>query len=378
MQAPRLHCVERDVRRHDEHADFAQCRRSGSLQRSDPPMPPVAETDRLAVLEQFDAVEDAAAHVSRTLERIDAVPGDEHRVLARREHARNAFEIRVAEQAAADRRMRHQRDVQVDERRIRVARLRTCCRGGIARIDEGPVHLADRQVQAAHGAFVEQGVPVGDAAGLQVEHVGGRSNGTCGSACGSGAELQHSRNAHGRTRDALADDQHRDRRAADDVGFRRPASLGDRTQRVVAEKCREVLGDTLFGNADQHDRLAMPAELETDDRSRVVDADRHVDRLARIPGRVDEVRRHVDETDALVAAVRLDHRRRPLERAETIGTGDDLRGYETRQRRLQRRHCGLSEDRLRSQRKPGDGQQPQSCNDEPRGLRRGHCGGLVR
>src|SRR5690606_29847450 len=92
-------------------------------QAADASMLVVAKADGLGALHELDAIEDAAAHVAGTLERVDAVAGDQNRLLPRLEHARDALELGIAEQAAPDGGLRDERHVQLDELRLGRAAL---------------------------------------------------------------------------------------------------------------------------------------------------------------------------------------------------------------------------------------------------------------
>src|SRR5690606_42137918 len=71
------------ARGNHEDPDLPQARRALGLQVADAPMLVVANPDRLGALVQLDAIEDAAAHVARSLERVESLAGDDDRVLAR-------------------------------------------------------------------------------------------------------------------------------------------------------------------------------------------------------------------------------------------------------------------------------------------------------
>src|SRR5205085_581950 len=83
LEQPRLGRVERKVVRSDEQRDLAQVRRPIGRQCAEPGMIAVAEAGAGTVLDQLDAVENAAADISRALERIGAVAGDNDRLLSR-------------------------------------------------------------------------------------------------------------------------------------------------------------------------------------------------------------------------------------------------------------------------------------------------------
>jgi len=325
----------------------------------------VAKADRLGALQQLDAIEDAAAHVARALERIQAVAGDQDRLLAGREHARDARVFVVAEEAAPDGRLRDERRVQVDERLVGSAGLWARGRRLVARIDEGLVDLADREVEMTHRAVAQQGRPVGDRAGLRVDHARRRLR-----AGRSGAQAQRACDPDRRAHDALAHHQHGDGGAADDVGVWRPAPLGRRAKRVVADEMRQVGDDPLLGNADQHDRLAVRHQFRADDRAFEVEPHHDVDRLARIADRVDLLRVQVRIADQRLAAIRRRHGRIGLHRSEAVGAGHDLgrgepreelpevRGLRRRRGRSEQRddHEGARHDRQERRTGAGDGQ----------------------
>src|SRR5690606_13074564 len=81
LQAPWCGRIEFGRARNDEDADLLQCRRTGRLQRSDAAVLAIVEADGLRALYQLDAIEDAAAHVARSLERIGSFASDQNRVL---------------------------------------------------------------------------------------------------------------------------------------------------------------------------------------------------------------------------------------------------------------------------------------------------------
>ncbi len=319
-------------------------------------MQAIAKADRLGALEQLDAIENAAAHVAGSLERIDALAGHQHRLLSGRQHAGDAGVLLLAQQAAADRGLRHQRHIEIDEGIAGRPGLgsRGCHR--VARIDEGLVDFADGQVQVAHRSLREQGVPVDDRAGLRVE--GARR---AGSRCtgGGGTQLQRTRHPHGRSRDTLAHHQHRHGGAADDVGMRRALALGARTQGVVADERGQVVDHALLGNADQHDRFTVRNQFQADDGAGRIEPDDDLDRLARVAIGVDELRIQVDVAEQFVTAIRGCDGRVGTQRAETVGTGHDLRGPEPGEELPEACRSGL---------RHRDGP-AQPCNEQQRELR---------
>src|SRR5690606_23901637 len=137
--------VEFGVRRHPEDPDLAQGWSAFRLDRADPRVQPVSKTDGLRALVQFDAVEDSAAHIAGALERILALTRDQDGMLAGLEACLELFERSVADQAAANGRVRNQRCMEFDEHIIRIAALGPRGRLGIARLFEGLVDIPDRE-----------------------------------------------------------------------------------------------------------------------------------------------------------------------------------------------------------------------------------------
>ena len=150
-----------EVVRHHEEPDLAQPRRAVGGDAVQPRVVAVAEADALAVLDQLDPVEDAAADVSRALEGIGAVAGDQERAPARARASRPSLLVGgVAEQAAADRRHGDRRDVELDEAILGVRALRMPGGSRLARVLERLADLADGELQAAHRAVADEALPV--------------------------------------------------------------------------------------------------------------------------------------------------------------------------------------------------------------------------
>ena len=116
LQLPRLGQVELEVLRHDEQGDLAQGRRTLRREVAEAGVVAVAEADALAFLEQFDAIEDAAADIARSLERVGAVARDHDGLLVRLEPRLELLVAGIPEKAASDGGNAHWRKIQVDER----------------------------------------------------------------------------------------------------------------------------------------------------------------------------------------------------------------------------------------------------------------------
>ena len=270
----------------------------------------VTETDCLGTLDQLDAVEDAAADIPGTLERIDAGPADQDGLLAGRKHPQHAGVLAFAQQAASDCRLRHQRHVKINERVVRRAPLRTPRGLRVAGFGEAVVDLAYGQVQVRDRALVEQFLPACDRAGLRVQGacLGCFARGR-GRSRLAAVQAEQSRHPGRRAGDAFPHHQHGHGGAADQVHTRRPGSRRGGLQRVVANEGGQVIDDALFGNADQHDRFAVLDHLDAGDGAGRVEPDQDVDRLAGIPVRVDVLGVQVGITEQLVPPEHLGDRR---------------------------------------------------------------------
>ena len=104
------------ARGHDpEERHFAETRRTGGQNLAQALVLLVAEAHADVALDQLDAVEDAAAHIARSLERIEPVARQQDRLLAGFEALAQVGLFSLAQHAAADRRDRHQGRVELDE-----------------------------------------------------------------------------------------------------------------------------------------------------------------------------------------------------------------------------------------------------------------------
>ena len=168
---------KREFRRHREQGNFGKVRRAFGRKVAQPRVVAVAEADAVGVLDQFDAVEDAAADVSSALERVTPRSRDDQRLLTRLQPAGQPIVTVVAEQAAADGRHRDISDVEVDERVVRIALFRVRGRSGIAGFFEGFVNVSDGKDQPADGTVTDEALPVADFALAGINRLG-----ACGAA----------------------------------------------------------------------------------------------------------------------------------------------------------------------------------------------------
>ena len=95
--------------------DLGKVRRAFGRKVAQPRVIAVAEADAVGFLDQFDAVEDSAADVGGSLERVAAGSGDDERLLAWLQTAGEPLVAVVSEQAAADRGHGDVGDVEIDE-----------------------------------------------------------------------------------------------------------------------------------------------------------------------------------------------------------------------------------------------------------------------
>ena len=123
LEAPGPGDVQRGADRRLEQVHVVQAGGAGRRDVGDAPVVEVAEPDAGVALQHLDAVEHPAAHVARPFERVEAVGGDQDRLLSGLEALLERVVAGVAEQAAADRRHADRRDVEVDERVAGVGRF---------------------------------------------------------------------------------------------------------------------------------------------------------------------------------------------------------------------------------------------------------------
>ena len=126
----------------------------------------------------------------------------------------------------------------------------------------------------------------------------------------------------GRAADAVVDHHDGDGGAADDVEL---LAGRCRLQHVLARESGDQGLDLLGRDADQDDRLVMLDQLGAGDHAVRVDPDRDPDRLARVADGVDHVRVEEHPAFQLGAGVGRGSRWGALDRAQTIGAGDQRR-----------------------------------------------------
>src|SRR5581483_9149918 len=73
LELPRLRRIQRELGRRDEQAYLLEVRRPSGMQRAQAGMVPVAKTGAVALLQDLDAVEDAATDVGRSLKGVGAI-----------------------------------------------------------------------------------------------------------------------------------------------------------------------------------------------------------------------------------------------------------------------------------------------------------------
>ncbi len=132
LQHPRFGRIEREIRRQREQGNFGKVRCAFGRKAPQPCVVAVAEADAVGVLDQFDAVEDAAADIGRSFERIPPRSRDDQRLLTRLQSAGQPRVAVIAEQAAANGRNRDISDIEVDEGVVRIAVFRMGGRASVA------------------------------------------------------------------------------------------------------------------------------------------------------------------------------------------------------------------------------------------------------
>lgn len=130
---------------------------------------------------------------------------------------------------------------------------------------------------------------------------------------------------HGRAHDAVAHDEHRHRRTADDVDLGRAFRACGDTADIAADQCVERGNHLLLGNADEDDRFLVMDQLEAAQHTLRVDAGEDVDRLARIAGRAGEIGIEVSVAGENFASPDRGDRWFTYRLAEAVSTGKEIR-----------------------------------------------------
>ena len=323
MQHPGLGRIEGEFRRQHEQRNFGKVRRAFGFKVSQPGVVAVAEPDAVAVLDQFDAVEDAAADIGSALERIAPGPCDHEGLLTGLEPAGQAVESVVAEQAAPDGRHRDIGDIEVNEGVVRIALLRARGGGGIAGFLESLVDVVDRQDQPTHGTVADQRLPVANLTLAGIDRLF-RLRHSAGGDVALVAEPAGLDQLGGGADDAVAHDQHGHRRAADDVDLRRGRGAACDAVHVGADQFVDGIYDAFFRNAEQNDGLLVLDHLEAGHHALRRNAHQNLDRFAGIAGRIGKVGVQIDEADDLIAPKRGHDRGIALRGAEAIGSRKEI------------------------------------------------------
>ncbi|MNY12001.1 hypothetical protein D3C86_1450600 [compost metagenome] len=240
----------------------------------------VAKADDVAELAQLHPVEDAAAHITRTLvgEQPTAQHGDG--LLARLEFLHEKPVLVVAQQVAADGRRVQVGDVEFDEGVVDLFGTGVVDAFGFGALESG-VDLATGQVQAADRAVAGQLLPGG---GFEnVLAYGGRFLRVAGLVLDQFQRYSH---LVGGAHDHLVDHHRRDGRPRDGIHGDGIRVAGVADDHPLADLDVLVFGTEgmkfCFGNPDQQDRFVVLQDIGVLDHPRRVEDHLGVDRLARI------------------------------------------------------------------------------------------------
>jgi len=318
--------VEGEFGRHHVQRDFAQARRAVGGKCGNAGVVPVAEAHALTALQEFDAVEDTAAHIARALERIGSVAGDENGGLARLKLAGQPVIGGIAQQGPADGRNADGGQIEIDEAILGVLRLRLVGGNRLSSLTEGLRNLADGHAKAAHRAVAKQGLPIARLGLRQVElaNLGDGSN----ARRQFNAESIGANELHRGARHAVAHDQHGDRRTAHDIHLRRALRPRGDAPHVLVDQGVHGGDDLFLRYADQDDRLLVVDQLETADHAIEIDADDDMDRFARIADGTGEVGVEIGIAEEIVAAHDRRDRRITTEFAESVRSVEQVAGLD--------------------------------------------------
>ena len=369
FELPRRARIEVVMLADEEDHHLAKARHAGRVDIAQALEVAVAEADRLVVLAQLHAIEDAAAHIARALERI-AVAQHRDRVLAGRKPRHQPCIRGIAEQAAPDGRRVQVGPGQFDEGLVELLRRRALDAGG-GGVVEGALHVGARQPERAHRAVAAELLPVGRRVdiGLHARRCALHGRRLADQAA---RDRDPVRRAH----DALVDDHDGHGRAGDRIDADVALAVGgadlDAIGHALADVLRDELAEPGLGDADQQDRLVVFEHLRTGDAAAAVDADQRVDRLARIGRDALDLIGLEQVAEQLAAAVHGRSRRRAIGGRNTIGAREPAAAeLPRRRRRCGRRDAASHEQQQRTQ-TAQDRQAQQAEFSEGHGICNGH------
>ena len=215
--------------------------------------------------------------------------------------------------------------IEVDEGLFRYAPFRPGRGSGIAGGGESRVDLFEIEMETADGSVAEQIHPA-----LRRTGIGSQPIARSAPRIGFGshaAETGQSGDPDTGAQDRIVDHHDRDGRSGDDVGL----AFGIRLGQVEAGiACGQGL-DFRFRNADQDNGPGMADQPGTRQAGIGTDGGKHMDGLARITDRADEIGGEERPGDDPDAAQHWGHRQVLADGAIGIGPGDPLAGLDLRQ-----------------------------------------------
>ena len=327
LERPRRGRVEPGIARHDEESDFGEGLREIRRHLAQVLVVAVAEANAAFALGELDAVEDAAADEARALERIEAIGGDQQRMLAGLQAGEEVFVLGLAQQAAADDGGADQRRIEIDEALFRIIALGP---GGgflLARSREVAGHVAHAEAEPAYGTVADQRHPVVHALLRGVDLAPWLRAGRLLRA--EPGEAQRTSHPDRRTADRIVDDQNCNRGAGDDV---ERTIVGVSFFKELAHVAPDIAGDEALHlslrDPDQDDRLVVLVQHDAGDRALVIEPDEEVDGLARIAHRAHDIGVQEHVAPKRGSFERPCAGRRALDRTEAIGTGYQVAGLD--------------------------------------------------
>ena len=278
LQLPRTGHIQRLLLRHDKQRNLRKTRRTLGENIADAAVVAVAEVEAAAVLFQFQAVKNPAAHIARTLKRIQTFTGNENRLLPWFQLFLQLRVTRLAQEAAANGWHRYRRIKHLDELVFRVGTLGVFRSFRVFRFKKGFIDLAHRQMERTHRAVAGEFLPGADGLIVHIDHrqfLRLRRGGIFRCA----AALHRLRRGNRGTGDSLVNHHHRNRRAANHI--RR--LLIHAIARIIAPGVGvDIRIDLLHRNTNQHNRLGMLDQLRLFNREILVHRDHDMNRLAGI------------------------------------------------------------------------------------------------
>ena len=157
------------VFRHDEDVILLEIGRPGGFNAPYPLVVVVVKTYRVIALLDLEAVEDPAANVAGSLERVAALAGEQYRLLVLCQLLAEVIVLGLAEQTASDCGHRDHRCIQLHEGVVGFAPFGPRSRYRIVQFCKDLIDAVDGNFKPAHCPFIDQRLPRLDVAVFHID-----------------------------------------------------------------------------------------------------------------------------------------------------------------------------------------------------------------